>query len=229
MDKVQRDGDIGDAQRTPDHQHDHHWHDRAAQPAQNARRAMAERQQAVEQCGRVGLLHAEGNDLRLTAERADEPRRPKVNAQADDLGHQHRAEGTEFHALFYAVRLACTNILADEGRQRHREAGHRQEGEALHLAVRATARHGLRTERVDVGLHNDVGNRNDRVLHAGGQALHNDRLERRAVKSDFPPADGPFFLGAHQLGEGENGADRLGGNGGEGCRAHAEAQPADQN
>ena len=28
----------------------------------------------VEQCGRVGLLHAEGNDLRLTAERADEPR-----------------------------------------------------------------------------------------------------------------------------------------------------------
>lgn len=38
--KVQRDGDIGDAQHTPDHQHDHHRHDRAAQPAQNARRVV---------------------------------------------------------------------------------------------------------------------------------------------------------------------------------------------
>ena len=47
-DEVQRDRDVGDAQQAPDRQHDHHRHDGAAQTTQDARAAMAERQQAVE-------------------------------------------------------------------------------------------------------------------------------------------------------------------------------------
>ena len=175
-DEVQRDRDVGDAQQAPDRQHDHHRHDGAAQTAQDARAAMAERQQAVEQRDGVGLPHAERNDVGLAAESADEPRRRSVDGGADDLGHEHRAQTPELHALLHAVRPARADVLADERRQCHGKAGHGQEGEALHLAVRAAPGHGLCTERVDVGLHNDVGNRDDRVLDAGRQALHDDSL-----------------------------------------------------
>ena len=226
---MQCDRDIGDAQRTPDHQHDHHRHDRPPQPAQDACTAVAEGQQAVEQCRRVGLLHTERDDIRLTAERADEPWRQRVDAHTHDLGHQHRAERAELHPFAHAVGLTGTDILADEGRQRHRKAGHGQKSKALDLAVGTAPGHGLRTERVDVGLHDDIGNRDDRVLDAGRQALHNDCLEGWGVKSDLVPMHSPFLFAVGQLGKGQNGADRLGGNRGKGGRTHAHAQPADQN
>ena len=88
-DEVQRDRDVGDAQQAPDRQHDHHRHDGTAQTAQDARAAMAERQQAVEQRDGVGLPHAERDDVGLAAESTDEPRRRSVDGGADDLGHEH--------------------------------------------------------------------------------------------------------------------------------------------
>ena len=45
-------------------------------------------------------------------------------------------------ALLHAVILMCTEVLADEGRQRHREAGDGKEGKALELGIGAAARHG---------------------------------------------------------------------------------------
>ena len=190
---------------------------------------MAERQQAVEQRRRVGLLDAESDNVRLAAEGSDEPGGRQIDADAHDLGHGDGAEDAEFHALAHAVRLTRAYVLANERCQRHGKAGHRQEGKALHLTISAAARHGVGTKGVDVGLHNDIGQRDDRVLDAGGQALHDDSLEGRPIKADFPRADGPFFFGAHQLGERQHGADRLGGNGGK-CRcANAHAETADQN
>ena len=47
------DRDVGDAQQTPDRQHDHHRHDGAAQTAQDARAAMAERQQSARTSARA--------------------------------------------------------------------------------------------------------------------------------------------------------------------------------
>ena len=227
--KMQRDRQVGNAQCAPDRQHDHHRHNGTAQPAQDTRAAVAERQQAVEQRRRARLPHAEGDDLRLAAERAHQLRAQQVDAHAHDLRQQDRAKYAEFHTLAHTVGLTRTDILADKGRQRHRKAGHRQKGEALHLGIRAAARHGVGTEGVDVGLHNDVGQRNDRVLHTGWQPLLDDRLQGRPVKANFLPVNGPFLLRAHQLGERQHSADRLADNGRKSRRADTHPHTADQN
>lgn len=54
-DQAQDHGDVGDTQSAPDRQHDDHGHGGAAQAAQDAGAAMAERQQAVEQRDGAGL------------------------------------------------------------------------------------------------------------------------------------------------------------------------------
>ena len=168
--------DVAHAQYAPDGEHYEHRHEGLARAAADRRDRVRKRQQAVEQRDGVGLPHAERDDVGLAAESTDEPRRRSVDGGADDLGHEHRAQTPELHALLHAVRPARADVLADERRQRHGKAGHGQEGKALYLAVRAAPGHGLCTERVDVGLHNDVGNRDDRVLDAGRQALHDDSL-----------------------------------------------------
>ena len=197
--------------------------DRAAQPAQNARRAMAERQQAVEQCGRVGLLHAESNDLRLTAERADEPRRPKVNAQADDLGHQHRAEGTKFHALFTrsgwpAPTFWLTKVANAIEKQ---VTGRKAKPSTLLHAPQPAMAYAPKELMLDCTI--TLAIEMTEFCTPEGKPCTMTALSDGP--SNLTPASGrPILLGAHQLGEGENGTDRLGSNGGEGCRAYAEAR-----
>ena len=82
----------------------------------------------------------------------------------------------------------CTEVLADEGRQRHREAGDGKEGKALELGIGAAARHGVRAEGVDVALHDDVCKGDDGILHAGGQAEVDNLLEHRQMEANFAQA-----------------------------------------
>ena len=67
-----------------------------------------------------------------------------------------------------------TEVLADEGRQRHREAGDGKEGKALELGIGAAARHGVRAKGVDVALHDDVCKGDDGILHTRRQAEADD-------------------------------------------------------
>ena len=82
----------------------------------------------------------------------------------------------------------CTEVLADEGRQRHRKAGDGKEGKALELGIGAAARHGVRAEGVDVALDDDVRKGNDGILHTGGQAEVNNLLEHGQMEANFAQA-----------------------------------------
>ena len=61
-DEVDDEHDVDDADDAPDGEHDHHRHDRAARAAADRRDRVRKRQQAVEQCHRARLLHAEGDN-----------------------------------------------------------------------------------------------------------------------------------------------------------------------
>ena len=207
MDKVQRYRNVSNAQCAPDRQHNGHGHNGAAQSAQDTGAAVAERKQKVEQRNGVCLPHAKGDHIGLAAERTNQPRRQQVNRNADALGQRNRTNHAKTHTLVHAVRFARTHILADKSGQCHRKAGDRQESKTFHLAVRAAPGHGQCAKRVDVCLHNNICQRDDRVLDAGGQALQNNAMQHGAVKPNLAPAHSPGFLAAHQLGECQNGTD----------------------
>ena len=120
-----------------------------------------------------------------------------------------RGDDAEAGAFLRAVMQACAEVLADEGRQRHGEARDRQEGEALQLGIRAVGRHGDLAEGVDVRLHDDVGKADDRVLHAGRQAVADDQAQHLAVKPELfglELIDRTLF---HQMADTQDHADRL--------------------
>lgn len=83
-------------------------------------------------------------------------------------------QNTNQHALFDTVILVGTEILTNEGREGLGKTGDRQEGKALNFGIGAAACHGSLAEAVDIGLHHQIGNGDDRVLNTGGQAVGDD-------------------------------------------------------
>ena len=182
------DGDIGHAQHTPDGKHDEHRHRRLARAAHNARDAVGKGQEAEEQRLHMGLPHADLNDGGVVLENGHERLCQQEQHHADALGQRCGADDAEAHALLHALILMCTEVLADEGRQRHREAGDGKEGKALELGIGAAARHGVRAEGVDVALHDDVCEGDDGILYAGGQAKVDNLLEHRQMEANLAQA-----------------------------------------
>ena len=174
------------------------------------------------------MHHAEGDDLRVGIEQADELRGEDPDDQRERACDARGAEDAGAHAFFHAVRAVCAQVLADERGQRHVEAGHGQEREALDARVRAAARHGRRAERVDVGLHHDVGKRDDAVGYAGGHAVGENGAQGLPVKAELPEAHAVVAVAVHQAIQAQRGGDDLRDR--RGCRGggHAEVQHADE-
>jgi len=121
-----------------------------------------------------------------------------------------------------------TEVLPDKSRQRHGEAGNRQEREALQLGVRAVGRHGDLAEGIDVGLDNDVCKADDGVLHAGRQAVADDLTEHFAVDMQLFQLDLIDRTLLHQMDHAQDHADGLRDRRGDGSRPHAPMERADK-
>lgn len=228
VDDAHDDGDIRDPDHTPEQQHDDHRHESLARAAADRCDGMGVGEQAEEQRGRAHLPRAEGDDVRRGAEEGDELRREQIHRHADQLRDDDGGDDAEARTLLGAVMQTGTEILADKGRQRHGEARDGQESEALQLGIRAVGGHGDLAEGVDVGLHDDVGKADDRVLHAGGQAVADDLAEHFAVDAQLlrlQLIDRALF---HQMDEAQHHAHGLRDRRGDGRGPHAPAEAADE-
>ena len=189
---------------------------------------MRKRQQAVEQCHRARLLHAEGDNAGGAVEKGNELTCPDVIAQADELGHHDGDDDTEPRAALGAVILLGAEVLTNERGAGHREARDGQEGEAFDLAVRAVGRHGEHAERVDLRLDDDIGKANDAVLHAGGKTVADDLAEHGAVEADVARRDGVDLTLFEQVDEAEHAARALRDDGRHGGGPHAPTEHANE-
>ena len=79
-------------------------------------------------------------------------------------------ENSKSRPFSRALLLLCTQILSYKCRQCHSKAVDGQKTEPFHLCVGPIARHCHLSECIDIGLHDYVCKRNDRVLHSGRQS-----------------------------------------------------------
>ncbi len=217
-------GDVGDAQGAPGGQHDSHGDDWPPGPPENACTAVGEGQEEVEQADGPGVGHAVGDDLRAAVEGGNQQGREDEDAQPDGLGQQGTAQQPEPDAGADPVIAPRPDVLAYKGGQGHGKAGDRQKGKALDFAVGTAARHGRRAEGVDVGLDDDVGQGDDRVLNAGGNTQIDDLPKHIAVKAYLPPGQAVAVPGVGELAESQEGAEGLAEDGGQSRAGHAPAE-----
>ena len=189
---------------------------------------MGGRQQAEEQGADVGLVHAEGDGRLGVAEGPDEGRREDVGDDADALRDEERAEDAEAGALLRPVKLLRPQVLPHKGGDGGGEAGDGQEGEALHLGVSAAAAHSQLAEGVDVALHHHVGEADDAVLEAGGQAVAQDEPQHLPVRPDLPEHQPVVLLGPEEPPQAETGAEELGQDSGQGRPVHPHPEDPDE-
>ena len=221
-------GDVRHADDAPADGHAQHRDVCFARAAQRGGAGVRVGGKKEERHGRALMHHAEGDDLRVGIEQADELRGEDPDDQRERACDARGAEDAGAHAFFHAVRAACAQVLADERGQRHVEAGHGQEREALDARVRAAARHGRRAERVDVGLHHDVGERDDAVGQAGGHAVGENGAQGLPVKAELPEAHTVVAVAVHQAIQAQRGRDNLRDGRGRRGGGHAEVQHADE-
>ena len=220
--------DVDDAQHAPDRQHDRHGYEGLARAAADRGNGVGIGQQEVEQRDGSRLARAEGNDLRSGRKNRDQLRRKSIHAHADQLRQCNGGKNAEARALFRAVVLHRAEVLAGVGGQSHGKAGDRQEGEALQLGIRAVSRHGQLAEGVDIALHDDVCQADDRVLHAGGQAVSHHLLQHLPVEAQLAPAEGIGHPFSAQMDQAEHHADGLGDRRGDCCRPYAPVKDRDE-
>ncbi len=169
-DKADHDGDVGNPDDAPGEEHDEHGDFGFAEAAEDAGQEVGEGEEEEEEGDDAGSFDSDGDDLGLGVEDADELGREDPDQDADEFGEDDAGDNAEARPFADAVVLFGTQVLTNEGGEGHTEAGNRQEGEPFEFGVGAGAGHGHRTERIDVGLDDDVGKGNDRVLDTAGDA-----------------------------------------------------------
>ena len=110
-------------------------------------------------------------------------------------------ENSKSRPFSRALLLLCTQILSYKCRQCHSKAVDGQKTEPFHLCVGPIARHCHLSECIDIGLHDYVCKRNDRVLHSGRQSDLDDLDKDSFVKTDFSNLQSIAFLCPQQLPE----------------------------
>ena len=179
------DQDVADPQDAPDGEHDNHRHEGLSGAAAYGGYGMGERQQEVEQRHDVRLGYAVPDHAGGGVERADQIWGKYIVHNTDGFRDQDSGKDRKAGSFFRPVVLSCPQVLADKGGRRHVEACDRQKGKALDLAVDAVSRHGESAEGVDLGLYDDVGEGDYRILYAGGQAVAYHLEKDISVKADL--------------------------------------------
>ena len=216
VDEPQGQRDIADPDQTPAHQHGCHGHRGLAGTPHHTGDAVGQGQQTVKQADGPHMPGAVIHHLGRIIEEPNELGSKHPGKHTDQLRHGAGAGHSEGHTLLHPVVLLGTQILAYEGGQSLGKAGHRQEGKALDLTVGAAARHCRLAEAVDVALDHQIGEGNDGILDAGGQAETDDGLQTLPVEPHLPELQLVGRVHLHQMDAAKRCADSLGNGGGQG-------------
>ena len=220
--------DIDDTQHAPDRQHDRHGYESLARAAADRGDGMGIGQQAVEQRNGSRLPCAEGDDFRSRGKNRDQLRREDIHPHADQLRQRDGGQNAEACALLRPVILHRAQVLTGIGGQSHGKACDRQEGEALQFGICAVSRHGQLAKGVDIALHDDVRQADDRVLHAGGQAIAHHLPQHLPVEAQLAPLELIGHPLSAQVDQAEHHADGLGDRRGDCRRPHTPVEARDE-
>ena len=206
----------GHPDNTPEGHHGHHGDHRPAGAPEDGGNTVGQGQQAVEQGAGSGLLDAEPDGVGLGGKGPGQQGRSDKDQHSYDLCQDDGAEHTESGALLGTLILLGAQVLADKGGDGHGKTGDGQEGKALDLGIGAAARHGHLAKGVDIGLDHHIGQSDDGVLEAGGQAVLDDELQGGQIKTDFSQLHLLGLIGTHQPDQAQEEADKVGDDGGQG-------------
>lgn len=163
-------GNVQNTEYTPNRKHDDHGRYGLTGSAQNRCTGVGKAQHAEKERFHMCLPHTVNNYFRSGAEQADKLRRKQEEDHTYKLGkaggHQHTHTGT----LPDTAGSSGAQVLSHKGGHGHCKAGDGQENEAFHAGVAGAAGHGSSAEGVDIRLHHHVGNGNNAVLNAAGNA-----------------------------------------------------------
>ena len=113
--------------------------------------------QEEKQCRCPGFLHTDFHHCRVRIESSDQLWCKNEYHNTDQLRQQCCHENPKPCALFCALMLFCTQILADKGGHCHRETGNRQKAKPFNLGKGSDTCHRHLAKRVDVGLYHYIG------------------------------------------------------------------------
>ena len=229
MEERQNKLDPGHPEQAEGEQQHHHGRHALARAAHGTRQAVQDGQQEIE---RAEILHGRHAKLHHGI---------VLGEQVQDGVTEHQQQGTRKEGIAHAhgqrdpqapldtVQLARAKVLAHKGSGRHAEAHDRQDVEAVDLHVRGKACHGDSAVAVDTGLHQNVGERDDHVLDARGQAHPDDAGGHFGIGADLAQRDPVVILHPHQEAEGEDAGHQLADIGGDGRALHTHPQPGNEN
>ena len=225
-DDFHNDTDIGNSDNTPAAHHDKHGDRRLSRTAQNPGNAVGKCQQEIEERNRTRLCGSIGDYFGIIVKCSYEYRRKGINQDTHQLGHSDGAEDAETCAFFRSVIFFCPQVLADKSGHGHGEAGDGKEAEPFDFGIGAAACHGHFAEAVDIGLHYNISDGNNGVLEAGGQAVLNNLLQEKEVKTDFTDMHPVILRASGKADDTQSRTHKLGNDGCQRRAAHAKTEYA---
>ena len=146
-------------------------------------------QQPVERTEVVHGLLPVGHNHRIVGEEAHNRVGEEQNQGSGDDGVDDSDPQSLVHPLLHPVQLSGTEILSGEGGNRHADAHHRKDVESIDLQVSPEAGHRRCPESVDTGLHQHVGDGDDRVLNSRRKTHLDNPDAHHLVEADFLQGD----------------------------------------
>ena len=171
---------------------------------------------------------AKGHDLRIMGEQLHDG---VLEGQQQHTGEDGVADAhaqRDPHALLHPVGLARAVVLAHKGGGRHAEAHDGQDVEAVHLHIGRKTGHSGGTVAVDARLDQNVGQRDDHVLNAGGQTHLDDAGSHLLVDLDLLRGHAVVVVHPHQKAQRQHAGNELAHVRGDGRTGHAHLQPRDE-
>ena len=130
-----------------------------------------------------------GNDFGIAVEKTDQMFCEDEFKQSDGLGQGHAYDYPESCSLLCPLVFSGSEVLSYASRDCCYEGIDGYEGKPFDLHVCTDACNCDGGERVVVGLHEDICNRDDRVLDSAGKTVAYYLLQEWDIESDFPDID----------------------------------------
>ena len=131
----------------------------------------------------------------------------KKHTQSDAGAKCHSQ--TNLHALSHTIELSGTKVLSGKGGHRHTEGIHDHPEYGINLRICGICRHRITSEKIDIGLNDDIGNVIHNRLKPRRNTDLNDTNEQHLVEAHFTPLQAVTLLGAHQTKRNEHGTNKL--------------------
>ena len=166
-------------------------------------------QQPVERTEVVHGLLPVGHNPRIVGEEAHNRVGEEQNQGSGDDGVDDSDPQSLVHPLLHPVQLSGTEILSGEGGNRHADAHHRKDVESIDLQVSPEAGHRRCPESVDTGLHQHVGDGDDRVLNSRRKTHLDNPDAHHLVEANFLQGDLIGLIRLQQEAHGEHAGHEL--------------------